>query len=34
MGAMSVDPATHNPSRELAIFEIQGSSEVFLEIYN
>jgi branched-chain amino acid transport system substrate-binding protein len=34
LGAMSVDPATHNPSRELAIFEIQGSDEVFLEIYN
>jgi branched-chain amino acid transport system substrate-binding protein len=34
LGAMSVDPATHNPSRELAIFEIQGSKEVFLEIFN
>jgi branched-chain amino acid transport system substrate-binding protein len=34
LGAMSVDPATHNPSRELAIFEIQGAEEVFLEIFN
>ncbi|MDR1908552.1 MAG: ABC transporter substrate-binding protein [Spirochaetaceae bacterium] len=34
LGAMSVDPATHNPSRELAIFEIQGPDEVFLEIFN
>jgi branched-chain amino acid transport system substrate-binding protein len=34
LGAMSVDPATHNPSRELAIFEIQGANEVFLEIFN
>jgi branched-chain amino acid transport system substrate-binding protein len=34
LGAMSVDPATHNPARELAIFEIQGANEVFLEIFN
>ena len=34
MGQMSIDPSTHNPSRELAIFEIQGAQEVFLEIFN
>ena len=34
MGQMSVNPATHNPSRELAIFEIRGPDEVFLEIFN
>jgi len=34
IGEMSVDPKTHNPQRELAIFEIKGTEEVFLEMYN
>ena len=34
LGQMSINPATHNPSRELAIFEIRGTEEVFLEIFN
>jgi branched-chain amino acid transport system substrate-binding protein len=34
LGKMAVDPATHNPSRELAIFEIKGDKEVLKEIFN
>jgi branched-chain amino acid transport system substrate-binding protein len=33
MGVMSIDPATHNPARELAIFEIQGSNLTLVEIF-
>lgn len=34
MGQMSINPATHNPSRELAIFEIRGPEVTLLEIFN
>ena len=34
LGEMSVDPATHNPQRELAIFTIEGSKTVLVEMYN
>lgn len=34
IGEMSIDPATHNPQRELAIFEIQGTENVFTGMYN
>ncbi len=33
IGEMAVDPATHNPQRELAIFTIEGPNEVFVEMY-
>jgi branched-chain amino acid transport system substrate-binding protein len=33
IGEMSVDPLTHNPKRELAIFTIKGTEEVFVEMY-
>ncbi len=33
IGEMAVDPATHNPQRELAIFEIQGDKNVLTEMY-
>ncbi len=33
IGEMSVDPATHNPQRELAIFEIKGNENVFIEMF-
>jgi len=33
MGKMTVDPKTHNPDRELAIFEIQGENNVLIEIF-
>ncbi|GMO53379.1 MAG: ABC transporter substrate-binding protein [Termitinemataceae bacterium] len=33
MGTMSIDEATHNPSRELAIFEIRGNDLVLVEIF-
>jgi len=33
IGEMSVDPATHNPQRELAIFMIEGDKEVFQSMY-
>jgi branched-chain amino acid transport system substrate-binding protein len=32
MGKMSIDPATHNPARELAIFEIRGNENFLKEI--
>lgn len=34
LGEMAIDPATHNPQRELAIFTITGADEVFVEMYN
>jgi branched-chain amino acid transport system substrate-binding protein len=34
IGEMSVDPKTHNPQRELAIFEIKGTEEVYVEMFN
>jgi len=34
IGEMSVDPLTHNPQRELAIFTITGTEEVYVEMYN
>ena len=33
MGEMIIDPKTHNPARELAIFEIQGKDNVLIEIF-
>lgn len=33
IGEMSVDPATHNPQRELAIFTIVGAEEKYLEMF-
>jgi branched-chain amino acid transport system substrate-binding protein len=33
LGTMSIDPKTHNPSRELAIFEIRGSQYHLKEIF-
>ena len=33
IGEMSIDPATHNPQRELAIFTIEGENEVYVEMY-
>ncbi|MDR1204560.1 MAG: ABC transporter substrate-binding protein [Peptococcaceae bacterium] len=33
IGEMSIDPATHNPVRELAIFEIKGADNVFIEMF-
>ena len=33
LGEMSVDPATHNPQRELAIFEIKGPDYTFVEMF-
>ncbi len=33
LGEMSIDPATHNPQRELAMFTIQGDKEVLVEMY-
>ena len=33
LGEMAVDPATHNPQRELAIFTIKGAKEVYVEMY-
>jgi branched-chain amino acid transport system substrate-binding protein len=33
IGEMAVDPATHNPQRELAIFTITGTEEVYVEMY-
>ncbi len=33
LGDMSIDPATHNPQRELAIFTIEGAKEVLVEMY-
>ncbi len=34
IGKMSVDPATHNPLRELAIFEIKGTENVLKEMFS
>jgi branched-chain amino acid transport system substrate-binding protein len=33
LGEMSIEPATHNPIRELAIFEIRGTDNVFIEMF-
>jgi branched-chain amino acid transport system substrate-binding protein len=32
LGPMSVDPKTHNPSRELAIFKVVGDKEVYQDL--
>lgn len=34
IGEMSIDPATHNPQRELAIFEIKGTENVLKEMFS
>jgi hypothetical protein len=33
MGTMTLERATHNPQRELAIFEIRGNENVLKEIF-
>jgi branched-chain amino acid transport system substrate-binding protein len=33
LGELVQDPATHNPLREVAIFEVQGDKEVFIEMF-
>jgi branched-chain amino acid transport system substrate-binding protein len=33
LGEMSIDPATHNPQREMAIFEIRGSENVLTQMF-
>lgn len=33
LGKMTMDPATHNPQRELAIFEIKGNDIVLIEMF-
>ena len=33
LGKMSIDPATHNPQRELGIFEIRGNEYVLVELF-
>jgi len=30
---MSIDSATHNPQRAMAIFEIRGTENVFVEMF-
>jgi branched-chain amino acid transport system substrate-binding protein len=33
IGEMSVDPVTHNPQRDMAIFELRGTDNVFIEMF-
>ncbi|MDY3051675.1 MAG: ABC transporter substrate-binding protein [Ndongobacter sp.] len=34
LGTMAVDPATHDPARDAAIFKISGATIEFIEVYN
>jgi len=33
LGTMSIDRATHNPQRDLGIFQVRGNDNVFVELY-
>ena len=33
LGHMSIDPATHNPSRDAAIFEVKDNEVQYVGIY-